>query len=337
MSMKTGTVSQGIFSRRICLAMAMLFTAGWLFAAGQRPYGTFTMAAIPKQRSSWFDDYEKGIIRGGQDFGVEVYTQAPSNTTQQVRLIEDAIGQGVTALLVVPNDASFCAPAFSRARQQNIAVITHESPNQSGADFNIEMIDYVRFGESFMDELVQVIGPTGEFAIFVGSLTVPSHKIWADAAIAYQKRNYPGLTLVADRFPVSEDKDAAYQKTLELLSAYPNLQGIISFGSQGAPGAGQAIRENPRQKRFAIFGTTPPNEISPFLKDRTVTKSILWRPGDAAYAMTYVAKMILDGRRSEIRQGFTIPGLGEPRFDGMNILFDNPLVVTAANVDNFDF
>ena len=244
MSIKTGIAIVTLFA-------AGFFAPGCLFAAGQRPY--FSMAAIPKQRSSWFDDYEKGVIRAGQDLGFEVHTLTPANETQQIRLIEDAIDQGANALLVVPNDANSCAPVFAGARQQNIVVITHESSNQPQADFNIEMIDNLGFGESFMDEIVQVIGPTGEFAIYVGSLTTPSHNIWADAAIAYQRRNYPGLTLVAERFPVSENRDAAYRQTLELLAAHPNLQAILSFGSQGAPGAGQAIRENPRQRRFAII------------------------------------------------------------------------------------
>ncbi|MDR1510035.1 MAG: substrate-binding domain-containing protein, partial [Synergistaceae bacterium] len=161
--------------------------------------------------------------------------------------------------------------------------------------------------------------------------------IWADAAIEYAKKKYPDLKLVADRFPVSEDRNAARQKTLELLTVYPNLKGILAFGSQGAPGAGQAIREKALQGKFAIFGTTSPNEIKPFLKDQSVAKAILWSSGDAAYAMTYIAKMVLDGKRDDIKQGLEIPNLGTPQIDGMNILFNNPLVVTAENVDNYNF
>jgi simple sugar transport system substrate-binding protein len=321
--------------------MLMLFVVGCLFAKGssEASSGQLTMVAIPKLKSAWFDDYEKGVLKAGNDFGIKTYMQAPAaaDEAQQVRIIEDSINQGVNAVLVVPNDANSCVPAFTRAKQRNIVVLTHESPNQPGADYDIEMIDNVKFGERFVDELVAVIGNNGEYAIFVGSLTVPAHNIWADAAIAYAKSKYPGLTLVADRFPVSENRNDARQRTLELLTTYPNLKGILAFGSQGAPGAGQAIRERSLQGKFAIFGTTSPNEINPFLKDNSVTKSILWSSGDAAYAMTYIAKLVLDGKKSEIRQGMTIPTLGQPQIDGMNILFNNPLVVTTQNVDNYNF
>jgi simple sugar transport system substrate-binding protein len=136
---------------------------------------------------------------------------------------------------------------------------------------------------------------------------------------------------------VSEDRNAARQRTLELLQVYPNLKGILAFGSQGAPGAGQAIRERSLQGKIAIFGTTSPNEINPFLKDKSVTKSILWSSGEAAYAMTYIAKLILDGKRDQIKPGLEIPNLGKPAIEGMNILFNNPLVVTTENVDNYNF
>jgi simple sugar transport system substrate-binding protein len=329
--------------RSLCTALVILFIAGGLFAAGakqeQAASGKYTMVAIPKLRSAWFDDYEVGILNAGKDFGINTYMQAPAaaDEAQQVRIIEDAINQGVNAVLVVPNDANSCVPAFTRAKERNIVVLTHESPNQPSADFDIEMIDNVKFGERFVEELVQAIGQSGEYVIFVGSLTVPAHNIWADAAIAYAQKNYPNLKLVADRFPVSEDMNAARQRTLELLTVYPNLKGVLAFGSQGAPGAGQAIRERALQGKIAIFGTTSPNEISPFLKDNSVTKSILWSSGDAAYAMTYIAQLILDGKRDQIKPGLTIPNIGTPEFDGINILFNNPLVVTTENVDNYNF
>ncbi|MBW5397482.1 autoinducer 2 ABC transporter substrate-binding protein [Brachyspira pilosicoli] len=301
--------------------------------------GKYTMVTVPKLRSAWFEDYENGAIRAAKDFGIETYMQAPSSAdeAQQVRIIEDAVNQGVNAILVVPNNAASCVPAFKRAQEKNILVLTHESPDQEGADYDVEMIDNVKFGERFIDELVAVVGDSGEYAIYVGSLTVPAHNIWADAAIAYAKSKYPNLKMVGDKFPVSEDRNAARQKTLELLTVYPNLKGILAFGSQGAPGAGQALREKSMQGKITILGTTTPKEIAPFLKDKSVTSSIMWSPGEASYAMVYLAKMILDGKRDEIKQGLEIPNLGVPTINGKNVLFNRPLVITAENADNYNF
>lgn len=315
------------------VALAILSTASY---AGEK----YSMISVPKLRSPWFNDLEDGVTKAGKDWGITVYQQAPASAdeAQQVRIIEDAITQGVNAIMVVPNDANSCVPAFKRARDQGIAVLTHESPNQPEADYDVEMIDNVGFGEHAIQTLVKDMGgESGEYVIYVGSLTVPAHNIWADAAIEYAKKHYPNLKLVADRFPVSEDRNASRQKTLELLMTYPNLKGVLAFGSQGAPGAAQALREKRLIDKIAVVGTTSPKEAASFLKDGSMNHSVLWSPGEAGRAMVYLAKLILDGKRDQIKQGLDIPGLGVPTIEGNIILFNRPLTVDGKNCDQYDF
>lgn len=331
-----------LVSLLVCLALV----SGVVFAQGTNESAAasgatkqYQMVLIPKLESAWFEPYKNDGIAEGKKLGVEVYQQAPAGAdeAQQVRIIEDSINQGVNAVLVVPNDANSCVPAFKKAREQGIVVMTHESPNQPEADFDIEMINNVKFGEKILEEMVRLGGDSGEYAIYVGSLTVPAHNIWADAAIALAKKKYPKLTLVTDRQPVSEDRNAARQKTLELLTVHPNLKGVLAFGSQGAPGAGQALREKGLTDKVTVLGTTSPAEAAPFLKDGSIDECVLWSSGDASNAMVYLSKMILDGKRDQIKQGLEIPGLGTPSINGMNIEFDHPLIVDAKNCDQYNF
>jgi hypothetical protein len=133
---------------------------------------------------------------------------------KQARLIQDAISRGVDAILVVPNNAQSLEPVFAQAKQAGIAVITHESPNQKNADFDIEMINNEKFGQAGAELLAQGLGGKGDFVVYVGSLTVPAHNLLADVALKLAKEKYPDLKVVADRFPVSEDQNAARQKSL---------------------------------------------------------------------------------------------------------------------------
>jgi simple sugar transport system substrate-binding protein len=326
--------------RLFSAAVITLFIAGVLFAGGkQQGAGGQTFVGIPKNNNAWFASYEKKLLQFGTDLGVSVSYQAPSSSDEavQVRVIQDAISQGANAVLVVPNDANSLVPVFQRAKQQKVVVITHESPDQPNADYDVEMIDNTTYGEKFVEELVKVTGPSGEYAIFVGSLTVPAHNIWADTSINYAKAKYPNLTLVADRFPVAEDRNLARQKTLELLQTYPNLKGIICYGSEGAPGTGQAIRERSLHGKIAVVGTSTPNAIKEFVKDNSVSAVIIWDSGDASYAMAYIAKQILDGKGADIKEGFEIPTIGTPKIEGINIIFDKPLILTKSNIDNYDF
>ncbi len=319
--------------RTVVVAVAALLGPLGAVAAEQ------TMVSIPKLRATWFDRLEVGLKKAGSDFKIKVSQQAPASAdeAQQVRLIEDAINQGNNAILVVPNNAKSIEPVFARARAQKIVTVTHESPNQKNADYDVEMIDNKAFGEAALEAMVKAMGAKeGEFVVFVGSLTVPAHNIWADAALALAKKKYPGLKEAANRFPVSEDQNAARQTALDVITAHPNIKAFLAFGSQGAPGAAQALREKGLNGKIAVIGTTAPSQAAPYLKDGSFSTSILWDPAEAGYAMAYIAKTVLDGKKSSIGPNFEIPTLGKPlTVKGNTLVYDRPLVITKENVDQF--
>ena len=311
-----------------------LFLASTFVTASAKDY---QFALIPKARAPWSNRIEVGTKKAAQDLGVKTYMQAPASAdeAEQARLIQDAISRGVDAVLVVPNNAQSLEPVFAQAKQAGIVVITHESPNQKNADFDIEMIDNQKFGGAAMELLAQGLGGKGDFVVYVGSLTVPAHNIWADASLKLGKEKDPDLKSVADRFPVSEDQNAARQKALELLRTYPNLRGFLCFGSQGAPGAAQAVREQHVQGAVVV-GTTSPNQAAQYLDDGTMTKSIIWDPGEAGYAMVWLAKQALD--KKQVAEGDEIPTIGKiPSLQGNTITYDRPLILDKSNCKNYDF
>ncbi len=315
------------------LVLGLLLVSGLGTALGKE----LQFAVIPKLRAPWFNRLEVGTKKAAQDLGVKTYMQAPASAdeAEQARLIQDAISRGVDAILVVPNNAQSLEPVFAQAKQAGIAVITHESPNQKNADFDIEMINNEKFGQAALELLAQGLGGKGDFVVYVGSLTVPAHNLWADAGLKLAKEKYPDLKVVADRFPVSEDQNAAREKALELLRTYPNLHGFLAFGSQGGPGAAQAVREQHVQGAVVI-GTTSPNQAAQYLDDGSMTKSILWDPGEAGYAMIWLAKQVLD--KKEVTQGMEIPTIGKiPSLQGNTITYDRPLILDKSNRKSYDF
>jgi len=316
----------------------LIAVAGLLSAVLTPAIGAdYQMTIIPKLRAPWFNRMDVGAQKAAKEYGVKVNMQAPASAdeAEQVRLIQDAISRKVNAILVVPNNAQSLEPVFAQAKEAGIVVLTHESPDQKNANFDIEMINNQEFGEHAAEQLAENMGGKGQFAVFVGSLTVPAHNIWADAALKRIKEKYPDMKVVADRFPVSEDQNAARQKTLELLRTYPELKGVLAFGSQGAPGASQAIREQ-KAKGITVVGTTSPNQAGQYLDDGTMTKAVLWDPGEAGYAMVWLAKQALD--KKDVAEGTEIPTVGKiPSLKGNTITYNKPLTVDKSNRKQYDF
>ena len=285
----------------------------------------------------WFNRMEEGVRQAADDLNVNAYQIGPANAdpAQQVKMVEDLISKGVDAICVVPNDAKSLEPAFRRAKERGIIILTHESPDQTGKDYDIELIDNIKFAQHHVDMIVRFMGESGGYAILVGSLTVPLHNLWADEAVRYAKEKYPGLTLVTNRIPCAEDQELSKQKTLELIIAYPDLKGIIAFGSLGPPGAAQALREKGLTDKIAVVGAVIPAHGASYLKDGSLKHGILWDPKDAGYALTWVAKVLLDG--GDITEANEVPGIGAISLKEDVIEVNAMIDITKDNVDSFGF
>ena len=292
------------------VASAAGLTSRIAFAANPTMVTVVKIAGIP-----WFNAVEKGIKKGAKDFNIDATMIGPANVdpAQQVKLLEDLIAKKVTVIGLVPLDVKVCEPVLKRAQAAGIKVITHEGPEQAGRDWNVELIDSVRFGEVQMQRMAKDMAEQGDYVVYVGTLTTPLHNKWADAAIAYQKAHYPKMKLVADRFPGADEIDTSYKTTLDVIKAYPNLKGILGFGSNGPIGAGNAVREKRLGKKIAVVGTVLPSQAKDLIADGIIREGFLWNPTDAGYAMVAVARLLLDGK--EIKDGVDIPGLGKASVD----------------------
>ncbi|HBE79371.1 MAG TPA: LacI family transcriptional regulator [Firmicutes bacterium] len=287
----------------------------------------------------WFNEFEAGVKKAAEKFGVNAYVVGPTQAdpAQQVKMVEDFIAKGVNGIVVVPNDANALTPVFKKAQSKGIAIITNESPNQPGASWDIENIDNTAFGVANFKKMAELMGGKGEFAVFVGGLTVPLHNLWVDIGLDYLKKNYPNMKLVTDRIPCGEDADLSHTKTLELLQAYPNLKGIVSMGSLGPIGAAQAIREKGLIGKFNILGTVIPKQAAQYLKDGSLQYGYLWDPADSGYAAVYMA--MLTAQKKKIGNEIQVPGFGKGVIDQKNkvVRFNAIMDINKKNVDSFTF
>jgi len=310
-----------------------------LFAQGQKPAAdTYEIVTVVKITGiPWFNRLEEGVKASAKELGLNAYQIGPADAdpAQQVKMVEDLISKKVDAICITPNDAKALEPVFKKAREQGILILTHESPDQNGKDVDIELIDNIAFAQRAWDMLVEGMGTKGQYAIFVGGLTVPLHNLWADEGIKYAQAKYPDLELVTTRIPCGEDQELSKQKTLELLKTYPDLKGIVGFGSLGPPGAAQALKEKGLAGKVAVVGTVIPGHAAPYLKEGSMTKGILWDPKDAGYALNWVAKFMLDG--GDFKTLKEIPGVGPVVVDGDVIKVSAMVDITKENVDSFGF
>lgn len=283
----------------------------------------------------WFNLVNKGLERGGKEFGVNTSMVGPAHVdpAQQVRLVEDLIARRVDVIGLVPLDVKVLAPVLQRAQAAKIPVITQEGPDQEGRTWDVELINSVKFGEEQMKALAGFMGEEGDYVVYVGTLTTPLHNKWADAAIAYQKAHYPKMKLVASRYPGADEVDTSVRTTLDVLKAYPNLKGILGFGSNGPIGAGIAVKQKHLADKVMVVGTVVPSQAKPMIMDGTIKEGYLWSPIDAGYAMVALASRMLKGE--PIEDGLDVPGLGKAKVDkeGRVVAWNDILTINKQTID----
>ncbi|MCV9967237.1 autoinducer 2 ABC transporter substrate-binding protein [Pararhizobium sp. BT-229] len=281
----------------------------------------------------WFNAMEAGIKEQGGKLGLDAFMIGPTSADPalQVRAIEDLIAQGVKVIGVVPNDAKVLEPVLAKAKEAGIFVITHESPSQKGADWNFELASSTGFGEAHGKLLAEKMGGKGEYAVFVGSLTVPLHNAWADAAIAYIKANYPDMKLVGERYGVAEDVDKSRSTALDLISAHPDLKGFLAFGSQGPIGAGRAVEERRKTGEIFVLGPFSPGQGQKLIKSDAISGGFMWNPKQAGEVFVTMADRLIKGE--SVKDGDDIPGLGVIKPVGNDIIVDQLLPINKDTVD----
>ncbi|MCZ0925737.1 substrate-binding domain-containing protein [Vreelandella janggokensis] len=283
----------------------------------------------------WFNAMENGIEEKAEELGVDGFMVGPTSADPalQVRAIEDMIAQGVDVIGVVPNDAQVLEPVLARAREQGIIVLTHESPDQQNVDWNFELASAQGFGEAYGERLAELMDGSGQYAVFVGGLSVPLHNAWADAAIAYIEDNHPDMSVVGDRYGVAEDVDASRRTALDLMRANEDLGGILAFGSQGPIGAARAVAERRLSGEVVVLGPFSPGQGRRLLHDGVLSGGFMWNPKQAGEVFVTLGTLLANGETLE--SGMEVEGLGviDPDVESRNIIVDQLIEINSETVD----
>jgi len=130
-----------------------------------------------------------------------------------------------------------------------------------------------------------------------------------------------------------------------LLSAYPNLRGIISPTTVGISTAAQYLDTHKSLlSHLTLTGLGLPSQMKPYVEDGTVTAFELWNPSNLGYLAGYAAANLASGTLS-LDTGATFTGgklgsytiLAPSGTTGPSVVLGPPTVFNKANVANFNF
>ncbi|WML54814.1 autoinducer 2 ABC transporter substrate-binding protein [Neobacillus sp. PS3-12] len=300
----------------------------------------FTIVMVAKHEGiSWFDDMRVGIKQFAKDYNVNAYQIAPEggDPAKQAQMVEDLIAQGVDAILAVPNDPKSLDPVLKKAKAAGIVVVTHEASDISkDVDYDMEAFNNKDFGVRFFEGLAKSMNYEGKFTGFVGGLTMTTHMQWYQAGLDYIKKKYPKMEMI-DPKPYEDlnDNKVAYDKTIEILKAHPDIKGLFDMAASGA-GVAQALQDKNRND-VALSSLALPSMSAGYIKNGIMDYAQAWRPADAGYVTALIAYKILNGEKLSGTVDLKKPGYEKSTVNGKLIIGNAPVEFTKDNVDNYKF
>jgi rhamnose transport system substrate-binding protein len=277
---------------------------------------------------------------------VVVSSGTADTAAAQIPSIQAAIQAHANAIVIAGNDPSALCPSLQQAASAGIAILSFDSDVTCGSSPNhlfINQANTETIGTSEVDILAKEIGDSGQIAILSAAASATNQNSW----IVYMKqelKKYPNIKLVSTVY--GNDDPATSLTVLQgLLSAYPNLKGIISPTTVGIQAAAQYLDTHKSLlKKLTLTGLGLPSQMKPYVEDGTVKEFELWNPSNLGYLAGYAAAALASGTAS-LTPGstFTAGTLGKytvlaPTTGvGPSVVLGPPFVFDKANIAQFNF
>ena len=308
-------------------------------AAGEG--GGYQIGFIPQiEGIPYYDGFNAGGQRAAEEFGVTYEQTGPATVSSpdQLRIFESLVSQGFDAIAISPLDPTSINDSINSTVADGTPVLTSDadSPDSDRQVFVAQALDK-DLGYALMDDLARQVGETGQIGIVNGIPDTASLDAWVDAMLERMEDEYPDMELVGG-VRNTEDSEDALREAQDLMTAFPDIAGIVGVPSTAVPGVSQAVQNADKAGEIAVIGYGSPNTARPFIESGVMETTVLWNVEELGYLTVWAAIELIEGR--EFQASNEVPGFDRPiEYDEetQTLLLGPPAIFDESNVDDFDF
>lgn len=355
--------------KKLQKVLALAVAIATLFALSVGAYAAeikdVTVVFIPKVSGNAF--FESANV-GAQDLAKKVgYTvkydgNPEAAVANQVAIIDNAINSGADAICISTVDAAGVDDAMKAAKEAGLAVTTWDS--DSKAESRTVMVSQgtpEQLGQMLVDMLAESLKERGKdvekdeikYCWHYSQATVTDQNSWNVAGEKYRQEKYPNWVNVApENYYSNQDAEKAITVGESVLTAHPDIDGIICNDSTALPGQAQAAQNlGLDATKVSITGFASPNSMKEYCRAGILTRWGLWDCKIQGAIGCYLAAYIASGNELKVGNKVEIPEIGtvevmpntvlDPEAytadDSGVVLLPERAVFTKDNMDNYDF
>lgn len=245
------------------------------------------IAVIPKGTTHEFwKSIHAGALRAARELGVEVIWKGPQkedDRAQQITVVEDFISRGVDGIVLAPLDDRALMRPVRDAVREGIPVVIIDSALQ-GEDFvSYVATDNYQGGVLAARRLGGLLNGKGRIFLIryqEGSAsTVQREAGFLDTV----RREFPGLVLLVQDQYAGATTETAYQLAENLLSRFPDVEGVFTPNESSTFGMLRALQEARRAGQVVFVGFDSSPKLIQALRDGHIQGLVLQNPSKMGY------------------------------------------------------
>ncbi len=246
------------------------------------------IAVIPKGTSSPFwETVRKGAEKACKEEGYEMSWSGPeveSDRERQIQIVEDFIARKVSGIVLGPNDRDALVPVVEEIHRRKIPCVIIDS--EIGADkekyVSFAATDNYQGGVIAAQRMAEILGGKGNVVVvrfLPGSGSTTNRENGFMETIA---NKFPQIKVLEAKYGMAT-VETAIQAAEDMLTKYPQLDGIFASNNHTTVGAVQALESQGRAGKVKVVGFDSEEALIRMLRKGVIDSLVVQNPHKMGY------------------------------------------------------
>ena len=306
-----------------------------------RPPVMLRVAMIGRvQGDAYFDACVRGAREAARELGLQLFYEAPikPSAEEQIETVKSVLDRRMDAIVIAPADPMALAPALRRVRESGVHVITFDTDadeKRSGREWFVKPASDKSVARALVRIMALSGGPQARTVIVTSGNASAGQQVWIGEMRSYIGATFPTM-MIADIKRCAEPSDA-YDAIQTVLRNDGEVSGVFALLPDLLVSAAESVKHAGKSGKIVVTGIGLPKSIGPFVKEGVVPAFVVWNPTDLGYLAVQTARRVIKGELAADAKEIEAGRLGKRAIQGREILLGEPIAVSAAKVDAFDF
>jgi ribose transport system substrate-binding protein len=281
-----------------CLA-ALLFTSACSSRKAEAPQN-LQIAVIPKGMTHEFwNAIHAGAVKAGRELGVDIIWKGPHKEDDregQIVVVEDMIARGVAGIVLAPLDDQALVRPVQEAQREGIPVVIIDSPLRGSDYVSYIATDNYKGGVMAAERLGELLGGQGRIFLIRCHEGSASSTLREQGFFEATQKEFPGIEFLSKDLYAGVTTESAYQTLENLLSRFPNVDGIFCPNESTTFGALRALQDKDLAGKVKFVGFDSSSKLVDGLREGQIHGLVIQNPFNMGYLGV---KTIVAHRRGE--------------------------------------